>query len=432
MITRRTRLQLIAFAVITLLGVSYVGARYAQLDRLVVDDSYTVAATFADSGGIFAGAEVTYRGVTVGRVDELRLNDDGVDAMLKIDNGAEPIPADTRAVVGNRSAVGEQYVELQPETDAGPFLEDGSTIPVEMTEIPISSTKLLTSTSKLAESVDKQDLKTVVSELGQAFVGTGDDLGQIIDTSTSFIETANANFDLTQALIEDSNVVLGTQLDKASAIRSFARDLSLLSDTLVTSDKDLRRVIANGGATATELRTFLEENEVDLAGLINNLVTTGEVTTKYLPAQEMLLVVYPYIIAGAYVVIDESDNGLLDAHFGLVLNETSPVCREGYESTDRRIPQNGENRPLNVKARCTEPQAQSNARGAQNVPRVAPSYDERVLGTYDRDSRSFSFADQADAAASGGTVSYTGGASSILGEESWKWLLLQPLQRTQE
>ena len=33
--------------------------------------------------------------------------------------------------------------------------------------------------------------------MGLAFDGTGDDLGQIIDTSNSFIETANANFDTT-------------------------------------------------------------------------------------------------------------------------------------------------------------------------------------------------------------------------------------------
>ena len=44
MITRRTKVQLLVFAIITLLGVTYVGARYAQLDRLIVDQSYTVVA----------------------------------------------------------------------------------------------------------------------------------------------------------------------------------------------------------------------------------------------------------------------------------------------------------------------------------------------------------------------------------------------------
>ncbi len=45
MITRRTRIQLMVFVVITLLGVSFVGARYARLDRLFFDDTYTVVRT---------------------------------------------------------------------------------------------------------------------------------------------------------------------------------------------------------------------------------------------------------------------------------------------------------------------------------------------------------------------------------------------------
>src|SRR3954454_5237236 len=114
MITRRTRIQLLVFVAITLLGVSYVGARYARLDRVFFDDHYTVVAHFADSGGIFSGGEVSYRGVQVGRGGKLVLTDDGVDVHLDIDNSHDDIPADTLAVVGNQSAVGEQYVELQP------------------------------------------------------------------------------------------------------------------------------------------------------------------------------------------------------------------------------------------------------------------------------------------------------------------------------
>ena len=52
MITSRTKKQLIVFAIITLLGVTFVGARYARLDRLFYDSAYAVDAHFAQSGGI--------------------------------------------------------------------------------------------------------------------------------------------------------------------------------------------------------------------------------------------------------------------------------------------------------------------------------------------------------------------------------------------
>ena len=424
MITKRTKVQLMIFLLITLVGVSYVGARYARLDRLIFDDSYRVVAHFEESGGIFEGAEVTYRGISVGKVGDMVLTEKGVDVLLDIDNDTEPIPADTGALVGNRSAVGEQYVELQPNVDDGPFLEDGSEIAHAETDIPISSTKLLVDLDKMVNSVNKDSLRTVVSEMGKAFNGTGENLGQIIDTSNSFIRTANANFNITEALIRDSNTVLRTQIDSASSIKSFARDLALLSDTLVTSDADLRRVINSGSATANQLRTFLEENEVDLGRLINNLVTTGEIVVEHLDGIEQILVLYPYVVEGGYTVVDKDEQtGLYDAHFGMILQQEPHVCTQGYESTDTRTPQDRRDLPMNEDARCTEPQSQSSARGAQHAPRAGAAYRAPVIGTYDSETGTVTYTDKSPS----DSVTYTGGAAAAFGEDSWKWLLLQPL-----
>ena len=426
MITRRTKIQLIIFALITMVGVSFVGARYARLDRLVLDESYKVNAHFTDSGGIFTGAEVSYRGVTVGKVSSMKLTGKGVDVILNIEKDHKDIPKDTKAVVANRSAVGEQFVDLQPQTKRQPFLTDGSEIPTSMTDTPIETTKLLGDLSTTVDSVNKQSLRTTVNELGTAFNGSGRNLSQIIDTSNSFIEAANRNFDITTALLEDSNVVLGTQIDKTSAIKSFSSDLSKFSDTVAAADPDLRRVIENGSATANQLRSFLEENKVDLGQLINNLVTTGEVTGRHLDGTELILVVYPYVVAGGYTVVaKDSGTGPYDAHFGLILQQNPPVCEKGYlPPSKRRDPNtNRGNAPMAVNVRCAEPSSQSNSRGAQNTPRRAgPAYRAPVVGTYDQGSGRFHYGSNPS-----GDVTYTGGAASLMGRDSWKWLLMQPL-----
>ncbi len=421
MIERRTKIQLLVFVVITLIGVSYVGARYARLDRLIVDDTYTVVAHFSDSGGIFAGGEVTYRGVKVGEVEEMQLTDEGVDLRLAIDKDYDSIPADAIALVGNRSAVGEQYVELQPQSDAKPYFEEDSEIAVENTRTPIQTQTLLTNLSETVQSVDQEALRTTVEELGLAFAGTGEDLQRIIDTGNAFIQDANANFNVTRDLIRDSNVVLRGQAAKASAIRTFAENLALFSGTLSDSDADLRRIIDDGSTTANELRRFLEENEVDLAELINNLVTTGEVVVKHLDGIEQVLVLYPYVVEGGFTVAAKSpDTGLYDAHFGLIEQSNPPICTRGYESTNRRPPQDGSNRRMNERAHCAEPAAESNPRGAQHSPqRPIASYDpttgELTWGSRDHDGLS-----------NPGTL-----APRTFGEESWKWLFLQPMTSPQ-
>ena len=429
MITQRTRIQLIVFALITLLGVSFVGARYARLDRLVMDTSYTVVAHFADSGGIFAGGEVSYRGVRVGQVEKLKLTDAGVDVYLDIDNGYDDIPADALAVVGNRSAVGEQYVDLQPQSDGRPFLRDRSEIALDDTRTPIPTQKLLGDISTTVESVDQDALRTTVGELGDAFSGTGEDLQRIIDSGTSFIDAANANFDTTTALIRDGNTVLKGQVASASAIRTFAKQLKLFTGSLAGSDKDLRAVIDNGSATANELRTFLDENKVDLSELINELVTTGEVVVRHLDGVEQILVVYPYVVEGGFTVVARSpDTGLYDAHFGMIMTSNPEVCHAGYESTDRRPPQVGDNRPMNVNAHCAEPPTQSNARGAQNAPRAPAAYRAPVVASYDPTSGHLRWGDRVprDLSSPGSLAPRT------LGGDSWKWLFLQPLMQTND
>ena len=427
MITHRTKVQLLVFVLITLVGVTYVGARYAKLDRLFFDDTYTVVAHFADSGGIFATGEVTYRGVSVGKVDKLVLTDEGVDVYLDIDNGYDTIPADTQAIVGNRSAVGEQYVELQPRTDDRPYLADGSTIAQKDTRTPIATETLLANLATTVESVDRDALHTTVTEMGDAFGGTGEDLQQIIDTGNSFIETANDNFDTTTALIRDSNTVLHGQIASASAIRNFARQMALFSSTLAGSDPDLRRLIDTGSVAAVELRTFLEANRVELGQLINNLVTTGEVVVRHLDGIKQVLVIYPYVVEGGFTVVSKSpDTGLYDAHFGMIITDT-PVCHQGYDAPQRN-PQDGASVPMDESARCAESASQSNARGAQHAPRAAADYASPVVASYDPDTSKLRWGGDIDPTlAATGTV-----APQTLGEESWKWLFLQPLTTAQE
>ncbi len=433
MITRRTKVQLLIFVIITLVGVSYVGARYARLDRLVVDDAYTVVAHFSESGGIFADAEVTYRGVGVGRVDKLVLTDEGVDVYLDIENGYDDIPADIVAIVGNRSAVGEQYVELQPKTDAEPFLEEDSEIATADTRTPIATETLLANLTNTVGSVDRDALRTTVFELGDAFAGTGRDLQRIIDTGNSFIEVADANFEITTELIEDSNVALNGQIATESSIRTFSRQLALFSDTLAGADPDLRGVIDSGSFAANQLRTFLEDNRVELGSLINNLITTGEIVVKRLPGIKQILVLYPYVVEGGFTVVSKTPksqggSGLYDAHFGSIITNTMP-CQRGYESTDRRTPtERFGNPPMNEDARCTEPPTVSNPRGAQNAPpRAGAAYRSPVVASYDPDSGQLSWGKVDPALEAPGSV-----APRSLGEESWKWLFLEPMMAERE
>ncbi len=127
MMLRSTKVKLILFVVITLLGVSYVGAEYVGLSKYVTGNSgCKICADFPDSGGIFSNAEVTYRGVTVGQVGALKLIKGGVRVELDLNSCDSPkIPASTaadrRQPVGGRRAVRRpRAAERQRAPSSGP------------------------------------------------------------------------------------------------------------------------------------------------------------------------------------------------------------------------------------------------------------------------------------------------------------------------
>lgn len=422
MITRTVRAQLLAFATVTAVGVSYVGARYTGLVDAVLDRGYTVRADFAESGGVFPGAEVTYRGVPVGRVGQLRLSgDDGVSVALDIEEGTR-IPADTLAVVANRSAVGEQYVDLQPRSGDGPYLRDGSVIARGDTRVPLPVTDLVVSLDRLVNSVGKEDLRITVDELGKAFAGTGPHLSRLVDSGNRLVESASASLPQTVSLIEDSRTVLRTQSDKGSAISSFSHDLADLTAELKSSDGDLRRLIGSASPAAHEVNSLLKANEVDLPVLLANLISGGQVTVARLPGVEQALVTFPVVVAGSSTVLPGDGT----THFGMVAGAGDPPpCRQGY-GTQRRDPADVSERPANTQAHCTAPRGSATSvRGAQNAPGArTPAGAGRAahVTPYDPETGMATGPD-------GTTVEIgsAGGEQGLLGKDSWRWLLVGPM-----
>ena len=337
MIGRSTKVKLLAFAAVALLSMAYVGFNYAGLDRLLLGDGYEVAADFEDSGGIFVNAEVTYRGVAVGRVSDMDVVDDGVRVTMTIESD-DPIPVETEAAVATRSAVGEQYVVLRPTAEGEPYLADGDVIPVEQTSIPVPVEQMLLNLDEFVTSIDQENMRIVVDELGRAFAGSGDDLGRLIDNGDLLLARATESLPETLRLITDGQTVLDTQRDSRSAIRSWAADLRLLSDTLVEMDPDLRSILQTSPDAAAAIETLIEDAGPGLGGLVRNLdILNTEVQIPRLEATEQLLITYPDVVTGGFTVVrreaDQDGNVKLYSHFGLVLESNAPPCQSGYVPT---------------------------------------------------------------------------------------------------
>ena len=366
MISRVVRFQLIAFLLVTLVGVTYAGFRYAGFEELFGSATYPVRLQLAESGGIFEGADVTYRGVSVGRVGPLTLTSDGVELQLDISDDAPAIPADVDAEVHNLSVIGEQNVDLLPRSEGGPFLQAGSLIPESRATVPVQVEELVVSVDDLVRSVPLESLQTVVDELGTAFTDTAQPLQTILDTTDAFTSDAIEALPPTLALIRDGRTVLTTQNEVAGSFRSFSRDLALLAEQLRISDPDLRRLLETGPEVSSELVALLDDTGAGLSQLVADLLTVARVAQPRQDGIRQLLVTYPGVSANAYTPVPGDGT----AHLGLVINTFDPPpCASGYGDTPHREGDNVRNTPVNEDAYCAQPPGSpTTVRGAQNVP----------------------------------------------------------------
>ena len=372
MIRPGIKLQLLAFAIITVLGVSYTAVRYVGLGSSLLGNRLKVYVNLAESGGIFTNADVTYRGVSVGRVGPLTLTRNGVRAELDLSGvPATKIPSNTEAIVSDRSAVGEQYVELEPRVGTAPYLHNGSQISQRNTRTPVSTETLLSSVDSLVRSVPTKDLSTVITELNHAFSGTGPALGSLIDSLNKLEKTANSIYPQTVGLLNSGKTVLDTQRAESAQIESLSANFASFSQSLVQDDSSIRSTLSGGLQASQQVNPLIQQLSPTIPVLLANLTTAGQVLTARIPAERQMLVLLPLAVAGEYTLVPGDGT----AHFGLDLNMNQPpTCTNGYQGTNVRYPQDTSPQPPNKNASCKLPRnSQTDVRGSRNVPAPGPT-----------------------------------------------------------
>ncbi|HEY0903543.1 MAG TPA: MlaD family protein [Marmoricola sp.] len=409
--TRGIKIRLIAFLVLSAVGIVYVAGSYLGLVDRVLGRGLTVHATLPASGGLFVGSEVTYRGVKVGKVSDMDVTPAGVRLDLALEEGTR-IPRSSEIYVHNLSAVGEQYLDFEPASDKGPYAGQGDTIAGDAASLPQSTDDLVTTMDTLVGSLDRDELATAVSELGTMFRGTADPLARMVDSGTRFIAEAKANQDQTIDLLTTGRTVLATQQENASNIRVFARDLAAFTEGLQRSDADLRTVLQGGTPALNQVRALLEGIEPTLPVFISNLVTINQVVTARLPAVEQTLVTFPRVIESGFTGTPGDGYG----HINLQMDYEVPPCTEGYKPRKDWLPATDTtDRPF-YPARCLSGPP-INQRGSKYAPEVgAASSATYRVAPYD---------------ARTGQVddSLTLGRRSVFADNSWQSILIGPTEQ---
>ncbi len=277
---RRAWLSGLALVLTLVVGVTYLALGALRINPL--ESTYRVTIRLPDSGGLLANQDVSVRGIRVGRIQSLRPTPTGVEVIADIKANTK-IPAASPVRVSGLSPAGEQYIDFEPASDAGPFLSNGSVIGPQHTATPIPLSQVLADADGLLAQTDPKKLEIVKRELSLSKEGP-QKLTDIIDGSTFLLSTIDPVLPQTVSMLKTSRVVLTTLSDKNAGLGATSRNVGDLMTGVNKMDRGYRKFVDQTPHALSTVDNLFDDNSDTMVGLLANLVTTARIIYVRIPA----------------------------------------------------------------------------------------------------------------------------------------------------
>ena len=274
-------------------------------------ESYRISADFPEAITLQKEADVRISGVTVGKVKDLELPEDGnaTRAVMEIEPEFAPISSDAQAILRQKTLLGETYVELAPGSQVDP--ETGEAV-----------------AAAEGQSVDVGglsggDAAEPIPEGGHLESSQVADQVQIDEIFNGFDEATRRNF---QVWMKNAAIgVDGRGLDLNDSmgnIGPFSEDASDVLTTLRRQEEALRGVVRNTGAVFEALTA----GDQELAGTIVGSNRTFRALASRDEALADTFQVLPTFEEESRLTLDRLQSFAADA--GPLFRDLKPVARD--------------------------------------------------------------------------------------------------------
>ena len=209
---------------------------------------YKFTAVFRDSQGLLKKSFVLARGVKVGSVEVLEVRGDHTVVTIGVDEDYAPVGVDATVRTGNRTLLGEPYIELDPGSPRAERLAPGSALPRRQVLSNIEFDEAL----KALDRPTVEDLKSINRTFARGFRAEQAP-AQINEVFASFAEVLHEARDLTEVLrgqerhiarvVTHSGTVLKELGDREQAVRSIVANGARTLSALAARQRGLRHAV---------------------------------------------------------------------------------------------------------------------------------------------------------------------------------------------
>ena len=197
-------------------------------------ESYRFKAEFPEASLLVKEADVRMAGVNIGKVKSKELGPGGRSTLveMEIDKRFAPIGRDARAILRQKSLLGETYVEITPGNPGDEKLADGGTL----TRANVDETVELDEVFRAFDPPTRRAFQEWLHESG-------------IVTSGTFARDFNDSLGNAAPFFEGGADLLRPLAEQEVALRRVFRDTGRVFNAVSREDGQLRGLITNGEAT---------------------------------------------------------------------------------------------------------------------------------------------------------------------------------------
>ncbi|MBA0127339.1 MCE family protein [Haloechinothrix sp. YIM 98757] len=401
--------QIALFLAIALACGVYIAVNAVGTDAVMAKDRVTVR--MADGGGITPRVPVTYRGVTVGTVSDVRVaRGDGVEVELAIRSNAD-VPADTEVVVAQDTPVALKHIDLRPSSHDPPYLSDGDELGPEDTSRPVPLETVLVNLMRLTDNIDTEDVAVIADELAAGLSGTAEELERLGDNSIELVDRFTELEPTASNLIDNTLRFLESSEGTAGRLPELTRTLAEATEQVRNQTPHGIELARSVPEVTDEVVPLLRELEPSVSVLLSNLITPVQIVSQRIPALQHGLVVIPDAFSQLASIADGDR-----ANFEFVTTQGG-TC---YFPEERRTPTDTSEKEPNLGYHC--PPDGPTVRGAANAP--GPEAQRRTVVTTSDPNTGRTQVPGSDPIRMGSN----GGQDDVLGEESWHAVYLQGVE----
>ncbi len=245
---------------------------------------YRFETSFTEATQLAQEADVRISGVNVGRVKQIDLGEGRTDATIELQDEYAPIPQDSRAILRQKTLLGETYVELTPGTKTAPNIPEGGRLEATQVAPTVELDEILRAFNKET----REGFQVWQQDLGKGIEGQGAGFSEFLGVLPAFAQ--------------DTNEVLKVLNSQERAVREGIKNTGVVFDALTERGDQLSQWISNSndllrttGRRDDSIRalfqafpTFIDESNATLKALGTYADNTTPVLRQLTPAATQL------------------------------------------------------------------------------------------------------------------------------------------------